>query len=51
MSPEERQLISSLVDRINTAASAPRDAEAEALIAELEVTFIQTKEALQTFIT
>ncbi len=34
MSPEERQLISSLFDRINTAASAPRDAEAEALIAE-----------------
>ena len=34
MSPEERQLISSLFDRINTAASAPRDAEAEALIAD-----------------
>ena len=33
MSPEERQLISGLFDRINTAASAPRDAEAEALIA------------------
>ena len=34
MSPEERQLISSLFDRINTAASAPRDPEAEALIAD-----------------
>lgn len=34
MSPEERQLIASLFDRINTAASAPRDAEAEALIAD-----------------
>ncbi len=34
MSPEERQLISSLFDRINSAASAPRDPEAEALIAD-----------------
>jgi hypothetical protein len=34
MSPEERQLITSLFDRINSAATAPRDAEAEALIAD-----------------
>lgn len=34
MSPEERQLITGLFDRINQAASAPREPEAEALIAE-----------------
>ncbi|MET0747085.1 MAG: DUF2076 domain-containing protein [Rhizobium sp.] len=32
MSPEERQLLSSLFDRVKTAAATPRDAEAEALI-------------------
>ena len=34
MSPEERQLITSLFDRINQAATAPREPEAEALIAD-----------------
>ena len=34
MSPEERSLISNLFDRINQAASAPREPEAEALIAD-----------------
>ena len=34
MSPEERQLITGLFDRINQAATAPREPEAEALIAE-----------------
>ncbi len=34
MSPEERQLISGLFDRINAASGAPRDAEAETMIAE-----------------
>lgn len=34
MSPEERNLITSLFDRINQAASAPRDPEAEAAINE-----------------
>ena len=34
MSPEERTLISNLFDRINQAASAPREPEAEALIAD-----------------
>ena len=33
-SPEERTLISNLFDRINQAASAPREPEAEALIAD-----------------
>ncbi|TCR92108.1 DUF2076 domain-containing protein [Rhizobium sp. BK376] len=32
MSPEERQLLSSLFDRVRTSAAAPRDADAEALI-------------------
>jgi uncharacterized protein len=32
MSPEERQLLSSLFDRVRTAAATPRDADAEALI-------------------
>ena len=32
MSPEERQLLSSLFDRVRTSAQAPRDADAEALI-------------------
>jgi hypothetical protein len=32
MSPEERQLLSSLFDRIKSAAATPRDADAEALI-------------------
>jgi uncharacterized protein len=34
MSPEERQLLTGLFDRIRTAAASPRDSEAEALIAE-----------------
>jgi hypothetical protein len=34
MSPEERQLITGLFDRISSAANAPRDPEAEALIAD-----------------
>lgn len=34
MSPEERQLITGLFDRIRAAANAPRDPEAEALIAD-----------------
>ena len=34
MSPEERQLITSLFERINQAATAPREPEAEALIAD-----------------
>jgi len=34
MSPEERQLLSGLFDRIKANAGAPRDAEAEAFIAE-----------------
>jgi uncharacterized protein len=34
MSPEERQLLSSLFDRIRSAASTPRDADAEALISQ-----------------
>ena len=34
MSPEERTLISNLFERINQAASAPREPEAEALIAD-----------------
>ncbi|TKT66037.1 DUF2076 domain-containing protein, partial [Rhizobiaceae bacterium LC148] len=32
MSPEERQLLTSLFDRIRTAAATPRDAQAESLI-------------------
>lgn len=34
MSPEERQLLSSLFDRVRSAAPTPRDADAEALIAQ-----------------
>ncbi|MBP2548825.1 hypothetical protein J2858_001741 [Neorhizobium galegae] len=34
MSPEERQLLSALFDRIRTASSTPRDPEAERLIAD-----------------
>jgi hypothetical protein len=34
MSPEERQLLTGLFDRVRTAAGNPRDTEAEALIAE-----------------
>lgn len=34
MSPEERQLLTGLFDRIRAAAATPRDPEAEALIAE-----------------
>src|ERR1700710_1026914 len=34
MSPEERQLLSSLFDRIRSAASTPRDADAEAFISQ-----------------
>jgi uncharacterized protein len=34
MSPEERQLITGLFDRIRSAANTPRDPEAEALIAD-----------------
>lgn len=34
MSPEERQLLSSLFDRIHSAANTPRDTEAEQLIAD-----------------
>jgi hypothetical protein len=34
MSPEERQLITGLFDRVRSAANAPRDPEAEALIAD-----------------
>jgi hypothetical protein len=34
MSPEERQLITGLFDRIRSAANAPRDPEADALIAD-----------------
>jgi hypothetical protein len=34
MSPEERQLITGLFDRMRPAANAPRDPEAEALIAD-----------------
>jgi hypothetical protein len=34
MSPEERRLITGLFDRIRSAANAPRDPEAEALIAD-----------------
>ena len=34
MSPEERQLLSGLFDRIRTAGTQPRDAEAEGLIAD-----------------
>ena len=34
MSPEERQLLSGLFDRIRTAGSQPRDSEAEGLIAD-----------------
>jgi hypothetical protein len=34
MSPEERQLLTALFDRVRTAAATPRDPEAEALISE-----------------
>ena len=34
MSPEERQLLSSLFDRVRSAASTPRDADAEALVSQ-----------------
>ena len=34
MSPEERQLLAGLFDRMKSASSAPRDQEAEAFIAE-----------------
>jgi hypothetical protein len=34
MSPEERQLLSSLFDRIRSAAATPRDADAEAFISQ-----------------
>jgi hypothetical protein len=34
MTPEERQLLAGLFDRIRTASNSPRDAEAEAFIAE-----------------
>lgn len=34
MSPEERQLLTALFDRVHTAAATPRDPEAEALISE-----------------
>lgn len=34
MSPEERQMLTALFDRIKSAATAPRDADAEALIAQ-----------------
>jgi hypothetical protein len=34
MSPEERQMLASLFDRVKTAAAAPRDAEAEAFISQ-----------------
>ena len=34
MSPEERQLLTSLFDRVRTAGTTPRDPEAEALISE-----------------
>lgn len=32
MSPEERQLLTALFDRVRTAAATPRDSDAEALI-------------------